>query len=277
MPHTSPARLVSRTLWAMLCIVLPLALVCGCSTASSAKPAPTKPTGYMALYESGRYADAYEDASRTAGSPRGGNPRAAVIAGLSAMALNRNAEAERWLKPYVDSADPWVAGQSSAALGLIAKEQKRPAEAVDLLVKASSRLRGDESARALMYAGDASREQKKESQAVGLYTQARDKVETDAGLRMMIGDRLAKPGLVPTYGSKPSMNGPFSVQAGAFAERSKAEALARRVANQGPTRIYPILARGRPMYAVRIGPYGTKAAAETVRRRVGTTAFLVSE
>ena len=96
-----------------LMIAAPLA---GCS--GSPKPAAEGTAGdYMSLFKSGQYARAYEVASAQAQRTRGYEAdRASLYAGMSAHALDRNADARRWLTPVVGSGDreisplqPWSA------------------------------------------------------------------------------------------------------------------------------------------------------------------------
>lgn len=226
---------------------------------------------YAALYSQGRYSDAYDSAVKVAGTPKGGSPQAALIAGLSAQALNRNEDAARWLTPLVDHADPNVAGKSGAALGLIAKERGENSKAAMLLEKASSRLQDDDAARALMYAGDAKRSLRLETEAHALYLRARDKATRDVALKGAIAERLVGIG----KGSAPSGSGNWSVQAGVFSSAAKAQAMMRQVSSKGPARLVTITKGGQRLYYVRVGRYATKAEADLAKRNLGSAGFVV--
>lgn len=255
---------------ALLCAA-PMTLLGGCAS----QPRTNGASGgdYAALYAQGRYTDAYDAAVRVAGTPKGGSPQAALIAGLSAQALGRNDDATRWLTPLVDNADPNVAGKSAAALGLIAKEQGQNPRAAMLLEKAATRLQDDDdAARALMYAGDAKRAMHLPSEARTLYLKAKDKGVRDVGLKGAIEERLIGSG--PAAGPT-SAQGRWSVQAGAFSTSAKAQSLARKLASKGPTRIVPLTKNGQRLYYVRVGRYASKNEADAVRRAIGSPAFVV--
>ena len=140
-------------------------LVTGCSSSSK-----TGSKDYKTLYENRQYAEAYKAAleAQTEGSSVQ-REQAALIAGLSAAALNKNDEAERILRPLTKSNDQTVSGKASAQVGLIAYEGNRHGEASELLTDASNKLSGDEGARASLYAGDALRAQGRTSDAKAMY------------------------------------------------------------------------------------------------------------
>ncbi|MFA6045967.1 MAG: SPOR domain-containing protein [Phycisphaerales bacterium] len=258
--------------WMRWWLVSMLSLVAVLGGCKSAQQTP-RGNDYASLYAQGRYSDAYDSAVRVAGTPKGGSPQAALIAGLSAQALGREADAQRWLTPLVDNADPNVAGKSGAALGLIAKENGENTKAAALLEKASTRLQDDDAARALMYAGDANRSMKREMEAHALYLRARDKATRDVTLKGAIESRLAgagKPSTVVT-----ASTGRWSVQGGAFATVAKAQSMMTRLATKGPVRIVPLNKTGTRLYYVRVGRYATKTEAENVRRAIGAPAFVV--
>jgi tetratricopeptide (TPR) repeat protein len=269
-PSTYRALVGVAMLLALL--VLPLG---GCSSGQAPKD-----TDYVKQYDSGQYAASLETAGDAAGKLSGGNrEQAALIAGLSAQALNRNAEAQRWLTPLVPSSDPNIGGRAGAALGLIAKEEGKNEEAARLLSDAGDKLSGDEAARAYVYAGDALRAQGRVSDATGAYLRAREKVASDGTLRVMINDRLrtgGPPSGTSVAGSPPtSPSGKFTVQAGAFLNRKSAEQRAAQLRSKGPSRVVEILgSKGQRLYAVRIGRYATKPDAEIVRRSVGAGAIV---
>jgi tetratricopeptide (TPR) repeat protein len=269
----------------------------GCiqQTATQARPALT--AEYEVLYRSGHYAEAYRQASRTADGTGGKERlRAGLIAGLSAHALNRNADAERWLKPLMESSDAGLSGEAAAALGLMAAEKGKHREAVTLLAKASGELTGDDAARAAMYAGDSYQALGQPDKAKDMYTFAKKKVLSDSSLRIMIGDRLAggaattRPSWAPdapnaiatqtSFGvpqNQPS-TGRYSVQVAAFSTMSKAKTEATRYGRYGPTQIEQIRARtGRTLFAVRVGSFASKSDADRLRRAIGGDAKITGD
>jgi hypothetical protein len=145
-------------------------------------------------------------------------------------------------------------------------------QAAELFKTAGQKLTGDDSARALMYAGDAKAALGSQDDAQALYIQARDRVESDVSLRVQIGDRLATGGPQPSAGSA----GQFTVQAGAMSTGQAAERLAAGLAHHGPSRIVPIARGGRTLYAVRVGAFATKSEAERVRAMIGKGAIVTT-
>lgn len=241
---------------------------------------------FVALYASGEYTDAYEGAVAAAGSASGANrDEAALIAGLSSHALNRNAEAVRWLAPLENRNDKSVAGKASATMGLIAQERGEHETAARLLSKAAAKLEGDEAARAAMYAGDSYRQLGQTEKAEESYQQARTLVASDNDLRVMIGDRargqmpaprtggIAKGGTT-TKGGTVARNSMLTVQIGAFSSMETAQKEAGKVATRANVRIVPILSGGKRLYAVRVGQFSNRDAAETIRKQIGGKAVV---
>ncbi|MCE7972731.1 MAG: hypothetical protein DYG92_00165 [Leptolyngbya sp. PLA1] len=253
--------------------LLTLVLVVASGCAQTPKAASND--DYVALFNSGRYSDAYEASSKAAGSLRGSNRElAALIAGQSAYRLGRPTESERWLEPLLDSGDRAIAGRAAATLGSLARDRGENRPAFELFNTAASKLAGDDAARALMYAGDAKHALGEKATARDLWTSAQSKVESDVQLRVQIGDRLA--GAYP--GSSPAASGgAFTVQAGAFSSRATADALAQKLRPKGPTRVVPISKNGKTLHAVRVGSYATKAEADKVRASIGSGAIVTRE
>lgn len=261
----------------------------GCS--SGGKKEADQGPPYDQLYSSGKYAEAYEEASKVAASLSGKDKQhAALVAGLSAHALNRNPEAEKWLRPLTTSTDPQVAGESMATLGLILQEQSRHAQAAEMLSGAANKLTGDQSARAALYAGDSYRALGKRDDANRLYELAKTKVERDNALKVMITDRLAgvpppakgskiaagSGSRVTTPNAMPQMRGgAFTVQVGAFSSPALAQKEAAKFRRWGAPQIAPVTKNGQTLYAVRLGSFATKADAENFRRQIGSTARVV--
>lgn len=269
----------------------------GCASGGVKKDADQGPP-YDQLYSSGKYAEAYDEASKVAGSLSGKDKQhAALVAGLSAHALNRNPEAEKWLRPLASSSDPQVAGESMATLGLILQEQSHHAQAAEMLSNASNKLTGDQGARAALYAGDSYRALGKREDANRMYELAKSKAERDNALKVMIGDRLAgvpppqktvkvagassgrsaAPNAAPQPQQRPQMRGgAFTVQVGAFSSPSVATKEAAKFKQWGTPQIAPVANKnGQTLYAVRIGSFATKSDAENFRKQIGSSARVV--
>lgn len=278
-----------------------LTLMSGCSrTPRGGNTAgDTRKDAYVEQYASGQYTQAYDNALEAAGQLRGPkHDQAALTAGLSAHALGRNTEAVRWLSPLEQNPDVGVAGKASATLGLIAQERGEHETAVKLLTRASSKLTGDEAARASMYAGDSMAALGRIDDAKKAYKLAEGKLAGDANLKMMLADRMR--GNIPPAGKSGSTftsggnsnttlgaatgksSGPslaprsLTVQAGAYKDRKKAETEARKIANTKgvAARVVPILKDGQTLFAVRVGNFTNRNAAENVRRNVGGKAVV---
>lgn len=269
------------------CILGMMLSLGGC--ASSPKPttgagqAATDPD-FASLYSSGQYAAAYDSAIRASQSGTGKTRQTAqLIAGLSAHALNRNSDAERLLRPLLQSADAGMSGKAAAALGLVAAERGKHDDAATLLSKAANELTGDEAARAAMYAGDSYKALKRDDDARRLYAMAQKKVLGDANLRIMIGDRIAtggasasKPGPRPVVGYPgQSSIGRYSVQYGAFSSAATARAQASKLQRYGPVRVDPIVRNGRTLYVVKVGGFASRAEADKVRKTLGGDARVI--
>lgn len=270
-------RALARSLAVCALLLVCVIGVAGCNSGG----AKSGSSDYVASFQAGRYSEAYDSASRAASSLRGmDRDQASLIAGLSAQALNRNEDAVRWLMPLSTSSDSALCGKSNAALGLIAQERSDHTRAVEHLTKAGTKLSGDEAARALMYAGDSLKAQGKISEANQTWATAQDKVVADVPLRVMIGDRLAgmssAPGGSKSQPSTPGSSGIYSVQAGAFGTRAKAEQEASRLSRFGASRIVVIKKNGQQLYAVRVGRYATKPQADAVKRQVGGQSWVTT-
>lgn len=257
-----------------LTLALALLLLTACQTPPKAA---IDPADYNALYAAGRYNDAYDASTKAAGSLRGGNREtASLIAGQSAFKLGRSSDADKWLRPLLDSSSSGIAGRAASTLGSVAKDRGEHRQAADLFTLAGDKLTGDDAARAYMYAGDSRAALGQKDQATALFTKARDKVESDVQLRVQIGDRLA--GIPPAGGGNPrpapSSAGAYTVQAGAFSARDTAERLAAKCQRVAPARIVTISKNGRTLYAVHVGRFATKSEANSIRTRLGTEAIV---
>lgn len=303
---------LGRSIGVMMFPLMGVAAACalalgGCASSRAGKADAPGEKDYAALYSSGQYQKALEESSRVATGLRATDkPRAQLIAGLSAQALGRDAEAARWLTPLTDDADRGIAGKSAAALGLIRQAQGGHAEAAALLEKASKVLDGDDAARAAMYAGDSYKALGQREQARAMYDKARASVHEERGLQALIGDRIAAlaalPGPTgsgpagaarPTSDQKPSgreaatpasaaprrwvdaaaiapRSTRYCAQAGVYDSLSGAVNAAGRLRKFGKTRIAEFRdAFGRRLYGVRLGNYADPNQAEALCRKIG--------
>jgi len=266
-------------LTALTCLGAFLMLVVGSGCTSKPKSGSSGEGDYVAMFNQGRFSEAYDVASREAGAKRGRNrDTAALIAGQSAYRLGRANDASRWLEPLIENSDPAIAGRANATLGSIATSRGTYGTAAEYFLRASTRLTGDDAARSLMHAGDAKKTLKQDQEARVLWERARDKVDSDAQLRVAIGDRLAGgfTGITAPIGAGGSA-GQFTVQAGAFATRAKADQAASGLRGRPDVRIVMIKDRaGRSLHAVRVGRYATKGEAEAVARSMPRGAYVTT-
>lgn len=218
-------------------------------------------SSYVEDYELGRYDKASMGAIRVV-RHTGAQDRdiARLTAGLSAHALSRNDEATVWLRPLTTNADDEVAGQALATLGLIALEAGEDRTASRLLSRAAGKLTADDSARAAMFAGDA---------YVNL-----ERFDA-ARLQHRLAHASAKdPALVREIASR--LGDGFTLQVGAFADRSNAERSRRRLAQNRsfaalgePIVLQRTDNRGMRLYLVQVGHFTTKRDAKAAQLRTG--------
>lgn len=239
---------------------------------------PVGQADYNALFAQHRYADSYDAAARVAGSKHTlQKDQAALVAGLSARALDRTEDARRWLTPIANNADPSIAGQASAALGSIAQEEGRHRDAAPLFLNAGSKLKGDDAARAFMYAGDSLKALGKTADSRAAYVRAQGFLTDDSQLKVALGDRLAGGGPTAAAVAQRPATGSYTVQTGAFSTLKKAQSEAAKLARRGVTRTLPIRdGRGKTLYAVQVGLFPTKQEADRFRQGFGRTAFVTS-
>lgn len=252
------ACVIAAGLWAVLG---------GCSGAQKHSA-----TSYSSAFERGRYTEAYDQSILVANSPRAGDKeQAALVAGLSAHALDRNADADKWLRPLLNSSDRAIAGKAGATLGLIEQERGSNTQAAALLTAAAGKLQGDEAARAWMYAGDSYAKLGRANEAKDAYQQASGLVRSDTALRSMVADRLAGAGPSPTSA------GGYAVQVGAFSTRANAEKEARKYGSFGTPRIVEITdSKGRHLWAVRVGQFPSRDQANGLKKRMGASSRVVA-
>jgi cell division septation protein DedD len=262
---------------ALLLAVLPLA---GCKSKPTAESEP-----FIASYRSGMYDKAYQQAEARAGSSSGlAHDRAALMAGLSAYALRRPDQAERWLNPLLENQDKEVSGVSGWTLAMIAADKGSHTRAASLATAAADKLEGDDAARAHVVAAEALSRTGRAADAKEQYGLALQDAR-DAGLQASIQSKMAGgAGSIATPTGKsfaapvaPTPHaGKFVIQLGAFAERAKAEQAARQSrtattrAGQPPAQVVTATdpKTGSALYAVQVGPFPDRPTAEMILRRL---------
>ncbi len=250
-----------------------LAVTIGCGSAS--KGAAANPN-YIQDYEARRYQQAYEGARGAAPNLKGvAKEQALLIQGESAHALNKNPESKLILRPLTESTDARISGQAAATLGLIYQEEGDFDDGAKFLQLASTKLDGDASARAALYAGDCLKAQGQTAEARKMYEQAQSQVRTDSSLRGMIADRLS--------GGSTAGVGKFSLQVGAYSTRQRAQAQADRLRQTaanldlGSPTIVETVAKGKSLYTVRIGKFTSREAAQKAAKGLGVEATIKSD
>ena len=210
-------------------------------------------------YEAGQFVKA-EAGARQAMSAATGPDRAeaAYLAGLSSFRLGSIHTAETNFLIAAESSDRQVAARAQSMLGVIRLKQRRPSEAAVLFASAEPMLTGEDARQLARYAAIA-------NQQAGDYTASRQWSSKSVSL-----------GASPAGGS-------FSLQVGAFRERDHAEraaAEARLVADPqglGPVRIVTSAdERGRQLFLVQFGSFGSRSAAAGVRQRLGKLQYIVT-
>ena len=205
----------------------------------------------VVAYQHGDYAEALaaaKEAGKKAEGPE--KERAQLLAGLSEYALKRPDQASTYLLPLLDSQNPEVAGTAAWTLGSIAFDKGNNAKAVGLLETAAGKLKGDDAARALSLQADASA-----------------KLNTPAPVGRLLG-------YPPSAAVPPGTR--YVIQLGAFGDRRKADQLAASAvpavqqAGFASPRVEQRRDRtsGQGVYAVRVGDYASRPAAEAALARL---------
>ncbi|MBL8763959.1 MAG: SPOR domain-containing protein [Phycisphaerae bacterium] len=234
--------------------------VAGCETSGSR--ATVAGSDYAELYKQRRYEEAYRQAESAYNSSAGAKRNwAALTAGLSAHALQRNASAEGWLVPLLESDDSEVAGRAGATLGLIAQSRGQHEHASAMLIKASGQLSGNEAAQARKAAGDS------------LWTIGR---QQEARTQWAMAGAAAKDSKVKAAAGERLGGSEFAIQLGAFSDRGAAERSAAAArgpaerAGQGSPRIVEGQdSRNRSMYFVQVGRFASRSTAKETLNRLG--------
>lgn len=253
-----------------------LSLLGGCSSSGSKTE-----QSYMDAYRAREYPRSYAMSETAANHSTGAaKEQASLFAGLSAHALNKDDDAERWLKPLaINAKNPEVRGRAGATLGLIAMDRRQHDMAALQLSEAGERLSGDEAARAWMYAGDAYRQMGKVQEAKAAYAKAEAELQNDQEVRLMVSQRRtapinppAGPPYLGAVGNAAPAGAKFTIQMGAFSTQAGAMDAAKRLGREAMTIGVPYVVQttgkdGKPMHALRVGGFATR---EQARLRVGT-------
>jgi len=300
MNQTMSFKLLSpRFLATLLCLFFAAAGLTGCKTTGEKLAEET----YTQAYTAKRYDQALklaEAKSRDTEALAGDRERASLVAGLSAYALGKQTVASSYMRPLTASSDKQVAGRANWTLGQIEAERGNHVEASKYLTKAGEELDTDDSARAYLLAGDCYSRLKMQPQAKELYEKAgmravdpAVKSTVDARLAGQAPPAISKPGTggVPITSApsttrpatgKATPGGPFTVQLGAFEKIESAQTLAKqsistatKINAPAPIVVPTTTADGRTLYAVRIGEYQTREAAQTVLTRLGSKGAVI--
>lgn len=261
-PGPRPAPF-ARLLGLALLVLLP-----GCS--STPKTAST--TDYERLYQQREYTKAYQAASAAYSGATGlDKDRAGLVAGLASAALEppKEADAQRWLTPLVQSPDPKISGTAAATLGMMAQRKSKHAEAVALLTPASEKLTGNDQARAAMFAGDSLQALGRSGEARAMY----DKAAASATDRLLTQQVTARRATIAS--DTATAKGAFTIQVASFSDLPKAIAAAAKLqpkataAGLPAPRVVNTQGKdGKTMHAVRIGRYATRAEAQAAQRKI---------
>jgi septal ring-binding cell division protein DamX len=256
---------------------LSLAGLAGCASSGAAQTQADE--DFESLYKRREYTKAYQAASAAYATAEGSRKdRAALTAGLALAALEppKEADAERWLRPLVQSPTNAVSGSASATLGMIAQRKARHTEAASLLTSAAEKLTGDDRARAALFAGDSYQALGQAAEAKRMY----DLAGTSTGDRLLGIQISSRQSTLKPDSARPQ--GSFTLQLGSFADAGKARTTAGRLAGKasaaglpGPRVVQTTGKDGKPMHAVRIGRFATRAEAQAAQNRLSGEQSLV--
>lgn len=268
----------ARVLALTLCSTV--TLLVGCQSG------PRQAESFVAEYRQGDYQQAYDEAVSKYNNAGGlERDRAALMAGLSAHALNRDDEAQRWLNPLLTNQDQEVAGTAGWTLGVMSAERGDQANAARLASEAAGKLEGDDAARASMVAGDALARQRRSAEARAQYQRGLS-VANSPATKTLIQSRIQSlgagttPAVASTDAPAPKAAwrpGTFIISLGAFSTRASADKLvasaqsATARSGQPAPRVVATTDRksGRELFGVQIGDYPSRAAAQTALRQMG--------
>ena len=257
--------------FALVAVLLVLALfAAGCNKGNKAAQSSAPETANLSavdLYNAKNYPDALARAEQDALTTKGRDKEVAQLtAGLSAYALNRPALAQTYLESLTGSSDIQIAGRAEAVLGQIADKRGNRGYAADLYKRASTKLEGDDSARASVRAGRSLTAVNKPAEAATQFRAAAR--EADSISIKRTATKLGQPG-------------PFTIQLAAFSSRTSAEKKVVQMrpatikAGMGSPRIVPDTINGKPGYAVQVGMFTDRSAAEAAKPKLGMGQYMI--
>ncbi len=240
--------------------VVPLAAL-GCVSTTSA-PDPDGLSRALKNYDAGWYAQARQEAAEVRHEGDiGTRSRALYLEGLCAYQLGDHDAARPLLAEAARGSGP-EAARASATLGLVYRAQNRPDDAGDAFAAAARGLSGVDASKAVYY-------------AARCYAEAGDEAAAALWTRILQQPRPA--------GSSGAAPGTFTIQVGAFRERSHAERAAVEAAEVAeshglaPVRIVPRRdTRGDVLFVVQLGSFRSRSAAMGARRRLGNLQYIVA-
>ncbi|MHC4210461.1 MAG: SPOR domain-containing protein [Planctomycetota bacterium] len=240
-------------------------VMAGCAASPSSTSAKADLSRALEDYHAGRYAMALQQAAAVQeGTAGDGSGDAAYLGGLAAYRLGDLTEARSRLVVATASASPTTAGKARATLGLVMAEQDRPQEAAAEFAAAARALAGNDAQQAALHAAKA-------------YRRAGDEAAAETWLRIAQG-RGRRPGAASAGAA-----GRFTLQAGAYRQRPRAEQAAVEAAaiaeghGFSPVRIVPRRdERGDVLYVVQVGRFESRTAAVSARQRLGRLQYIVA-
>lgn len=268
-------------------VAFALALVAlGCETT---KKVGTPLDRAREFYEDGDMDDAFALASEAAASADAATAqRGQLVAGLSAMDLGQP-DAESWLLKASNGPDRESAGTALASMATLQERSGRIEAAAQSMHRASMMLIGSEQSRA-----------RSEAQRLAKAVPAKSKPSGDAAQAANLGSRsgaqkaagtnkpeapkqAAKPD--PSNKSQAQVAKPSSekwtLQAGAFESKKKADVLAAELEKETDSRGLPVpevvtvKVRGKTMYRVQVGIYDSRELAKAALQSWGRKGILL--
>lgn len=242
----------------IVCASLSLLTVAGCGSSQE--------VDYTQAYQQGRFTEAHSAAAAEAARADGIEAdRAALIAGLAAHASGDNSEALLRLRPLTRSADREIAGTAGATVGLIEFDRSRYEEAAAALSDAADKLEGRDASRARAHAALA-------------YERAGNRKEAANQRRLALQPRSGGDAWDSRVAHR---NGAYTIQLGAFSNRSRAARLVERTrtmtAERGLGQPRVVIGRGsggETLYLVQVGEFRSKFRAELAQDNLGVTSVI---
>jgi tetratricopeptide (TPR) repeat protein len=263
----------SRMMMMMMMMMMMAAamIVAGCETTpktSGSAAGPAAAGDAMTAYQARQYDRAYTLASAQAGRTSGAaRDQANFISGMSAYQLGREAPTLSHLGPLTSHRDAKIAGPANATLGLINVRRAQYDRAIGYFQSAIKKLHGEDLAQAYFHLG--STEQK-----LGRWAAARSHMSLaisnskDATFREAVRQRMNAEAFTLQFGA-------YSTQANA-ADRARALSSELRSAGLSAPVIVSTSAKGRTLYLVQSGEYGSYDAALSARRRLSRTDVIIT-